>query len=204
MWKMSLEVGRGWTQENQLGSNCHSFPPLPPQKKKSCWGPERGVAVRKKSQVPADWGSDCEVTQQTSEALILGGLMPAVNWERSGERGFALVEWEVKILIRQLEIWDWRAEEISRLELWIWVLPVCLDAIGMDETSCREQTHRDERSLWNMITKGTGKEISLWRRRKNSGHENKGRGRTGTWNHGNQGQFLLKDRGGVNARGCYN
>lgn len=32
---------------------------------------------------------------------------------------FALVDFKIKLPITQLEMWDWSAEEISKLELWI-------------------------------------------------------------------------------------
>ena len=63
-----------------------------PTKKKSlvAWA---GSGSEEDEQVPADWGSGCGVTQQTSEAPVLGSYVPAVQWERPGEGGFGTWVW---------------------------------------------------------------------------------------------------------------
>lgn len=48
----------------------------------------------------------------------MGSYVHTTKRDKAGEGVFAL-DFKINIPIRQLEMWDWSTEEISRLELWI-------------------------------------------------------------------------------------
>lgn len=96
--------------ENQLGRNCR----IPPKNIAEYLNQEWQGGCKQKT----DWVSGCKESLKTSEATFLSSYVHTTKRDKAGEGVFAL-DFKINIPIRQLEMWDWSTEEISRLKLWI-------------------------------------------------------------------------------------